>query len=398
MERGKQVRMRKTLVTVQVALGLVLITAAGLFLRTLSNLRQTETGFRTDRLVQFNLNAGLAGYDRSRAVILFRQILEDLHSLPAVSDATLGVSSILSNDTLGFGLDVEGYRPASGARASANGNAVAAGYFSALGVPIVRGRAFTDSDTEKSARVVIVNESFVKKYFPDRDPLGLKIGIGWGLGTRYDHQIVGVSRDARLANLRDEPLRSFFVPYTQWNVLSSAYFFVRTSVDPSSLYGSIREIVKRHDPDIPVVAYRALVEQIDRLLRTERLAAALSLSFGVLATGLAAIGVYGLTAFSVARRSREIAIRMSLGARRTEVLGMMLSEVAAMGAVGVVLGVVLSLGLSRYVESQLYGVAAYDSLTVATAVAVIAGVALTSAWIPARRATRIDPGLALRQE
>jgi ABC-type antimicrobial peptide transport system permease subunit len=243
-----------------------------------------------------------------------------------------------------------------------------------------------------------VSEAFVKRYLPDRNPLGLKIGLSYGLGTRYYHEIVGVSRDARFANLRDAPRRDFFVPYPQWNVLTTANFFVRTSADASAIGRSIREIVKKHDPNIPVVAYRALDEQIDQLLRPERLVAALSLSFGVLATGLAAIGVYGLTAFSVARRRREIAIRMALGARRVEILGMVLKDVAVMASLGIVVGIALTLVLFRYVESQLYGVPAHDILTIVTAISVLAAVGLTAAWIPARRATHTDPGLALHQE
>jgi predicted permease len=263
---------------------------------------------------------------------------------------------------------------------------------------LVRGRDFTPADVENSPRVAIVNEAFVNKYLPDRDPLGQKIGMGWGDPTRYVHEIVGVVKDARIANLRDEPQRNFFIPYTQWNVLTYANFVVRASGDPAFLAGSVREVVSRHDADIPVVAYRTLDEQIDRLLRPERLVASLSLAFGLLATGLAAIGLYGVTAFSVAGRTREIGIRMALGAQRAAVLGMVLRDVAFMAAAGIALGVVLSFGLGRYVESQLYGVAARDFFTVGAAAMVLATVALASGWLPARRASRISPVRALRQE
>jgi len=238
----------------------------------------------------------------------------------------------------------------------------------------------------------------MKKYFPDREPLGKKVTLSWGRAARYAYEIVGVSKDARVANLRDQPARNFFMPYTQWNVLSQTYFYVRTSGDPSALSGSIRQLVKRHDPDIPVVAYRTIDEQIDRLLRPERLVASLSLAFGLLATGLAAMGLYGVTAFSVARRTREIGIRMALGAERAAVVRMVLRDVAMMAVVGIGVGVALSLGLARYVESQLYGVPARDSLTVGVAAAVLVTVALASGWLPARRASRVNPTIALRQE
>ena len=397
-DRAGQVRLRRMLVTAQVALGLVLVSASGLFLRTLQNLRHTEPGFRTDRLIHFHLNAGVAGYDRARSEALFHQILEDLRRLPGVTGASLSIAPVLSGESIGFGLDVEGYKYGERESRRSLGNAVAPGYFSMLRMPLMRGREFTEADTANSQRVVIVNETFMKKYFPDREPLGKKVTLSWGRAARYAYEIVGVSKDARVANLRDQPARNFFMPYTQWNVLSQTYFYVRTSGDPSALSGSIRQLVKRHDPDIPVVAYRTIDEQIDRLLRPERLVASLSLAFGLLATGLAAMGLYGVTAFSVARRTREIGIRMALGAERAAVVRMVLRDVAMMAVVGIGVGVALSLGLARYVESQLYGVPARDSLTVGVAAAVLVTVALASGWLPARRASRVNPTIALRQE
>jgi predicted permease len=398
LDRRNQVRLRKALVTAQVALGFVLVAAAGLFARTLANLRQTETGFRTESLVQFNLNAGLAGYDRSRAIVLFQQILDDIRALPGVTDVTLAVAPVLTGSRIQFGVDLEGYTPAQDEFVSANGDAVAAGYFSALGLSLVQGRDFTSADAENSPRVAIVNEAFVKRYFPNRGALGQKIGLGWGGPENYFHEIVGIVTNARTANLRNEPPRNFFIPYAQWNVLTYANFLVRASADPSSLAAPVREIVRRHDADIPVVGYRTLDEQIDRLLRPERMVASLSLAFGLLAIGLAAIGLYGVTAFAVAQRTLEIGIRMALGAQRAAVLRMVLRDVAIMASAGIIVGVALSLGLARYVESQLYGVASRDPLTLGVATAVLAAVALASGWLPARRASRVDPVRALRQE
>jgi predicted permease len=265
-------------------------------------------------------------------------------------------------------------------------------------MPLVRGRDLTANDSATSLRVAVVNESFAKHFFADENPLGRKIGLGWGSGTRYFHEIVGVSKDARIANLRDEPARNFFIPYSQWNVLTYGTFYARTSGDPSALAAPIRDLVKRRDADIPVVAYRTVDEQIDQLLRPERLTASLSLAFGLLAAGLAAIGLYGVTAFSVARRTREIGIRMALGAERGTVLRMVLRDVAVMAAVGIAAGTALSLGLARYVESQLYGVAARDAFTIVAAAALLGAIALASGWLPARRASRVEPVRALRQE
>jgi len=201
-----------------------------------------------------------------------------------------------------------------------------------------------------------------------------------------------------MSNLRDQPARSFFMPYTQWDVLSSAVFYVRSSGDPAALSGSIRSMVKRFDNNLPIIQYRTVEEQIGRLLRPERMVASLSIAFGLLATGLAAIGLYGVTAFSVSRRTREIGVRMALGAQRKGIVLMVLRDVMTTAAVGIVLGAALSLLLARYIESQLYGVPARDFLTLGAAAILLAIVALAAGWLPARRASRVDPILALRQE
>jgi predicted permease len=397
-DRAGEARLRRSLVTLQVALGLVLITAAGLFLRTLSNLRNTETGFRTERLIQFYVNAGTAGYDRPRSEALFREVLNDLRGLPGVSGATLALSPVMANSRIGFSLDVEGYSHGENERSVSFANAVAPGYFKMLGTPLLRGRDFSEADGFKTQRVAIVNETFVRRYFPDRDPLGRHFKLSWGINTIYTYEIVGVSRDARLANLRDQPQQNFFMPYTQWDYLGQTFFYVRASGDTAGLGGPIREVMKRRDPNIPIVAYRTVDEQIDRLLRPERMVASLSLAFGLLATGLAAIGLYGVTAFSVARRTREIGIRMALGAARGDVLKMVLRDVALMALAGICVGIALSLGLARYIESQLYGIPARDLVTMATAAIALAVIALASGWLPARRASRVDPLVALRQD
>ena len=383
-DRRGQVWLRRTLVTAQIALGLVLVAASGLFLRTLQNLRSTDVGFRTDHLIQFHLNSGTAGYDRARSEALFHQILDELRSIPGVSSATLSVAPVLSNSMIGFGLNVEGYTHGESERNLSFANAIAPGYLTMLGTSLLRGRDFTESDTATSPRVAIVNQTFVNKYFRDREPLGRKIGLNWGAGPLYYYEIIGIAKDARMANLRERPEQNFFMPYTQWNVLSHTYFYVRTSGDPAAMAGQIRDLVKRHDPNIPIVAYRTIDQQIDRLLRSERMVASLSFAFGLLATGLAALGLYGVMAFSVARRTREIGIRMALGAQRAAILRMVLRDVAAMATVGIGVGVALSYGLARYVESQLYGVPARDLATMGAAAVILAAVALAAGWLPAQ--------------
>jgi putative ABC transport system permease protein len=209
---------------------------------------------------------------------------------------------------------------------------------------------------------------------------------------------VGISKDARLNNLRNEPPPTFYLPYTQFDVLNASFFLVRAGADPNLLRRSIEEVVRRLDPELPVIGYVTIDDQIDRLLQPERLVASLSLWFGLLATGLGAIGLYGVMVFTVARRTREIGLRMALGADRGAVLRMVVRGAAGMAAIGICLGAVLALALGRYVESQLYGVREGDLLTLGAAAAVLVAVVVVSGWLPARRASRIDPMLALRYE
>ena len=397
-DMGGQLRVRRVLVTAQLALCLVLVTASGLFGRTVYNLRHADTGFQTDRLVQFQLNTGAAGYNRQRSEVAFRQVLEAIQSLPGVDAATLAVAPVLDNALIGFSLDIESYSSRDGTGPRAAANAVAPRYFRIVGTPLVRGRDFSEADTAQSRRVAIVSEALVERYFPNLDPIGQTIGLGYGGPNRFQHEIVGISKDARLNNLRDEPTPTFYLPYMQFDVLNSSFFLVRAAADPSLLRRSIEEVVRRHDPELPVIGYVTIDEQIDRVLRPERLVASLSLSFGLLATGLGAIGLYGVMAFSVARRTREIGLRMALGADRGAVLRMVLRGAAGMAAVGICLGAVLALALGRYVESQLYGIRGGDLATLGGAAGLLLAVVLASGWLPARRASRVDPMLALRYE
>ena len=312
--------------------------------------------------------------------------------------ATLSVVPLLDNGLLGFALDVEGYSSRDGTRARAGANAVAPGYFRMVGIALMRGRDFSETDTADSPRVAIVSEAFVQRYLPKLDPIGRTITFAYGGPQRFQHKIVGVSKDARLNNLRNPPRPTFYLPYTQFDVLNASFFLVRGVTDASPLRRPIEEAVRRLDPELPVIGYVSLDEQIDRLLRPERLLASLSLWFGVLATGLGAIGLYGVTAFAVARRTREIGLRIALGADRHAVVQMILRSAASMAAIGIGLGAVLALALGRYVESQLYGIRGADPVTLAGAAGVLAAVVLASGWRTARRASSVDPMVALRYE
>jgi predicted permease len=393
-----QVRLRKILVTAQVALGLVLMAAAGLFVQTLRNLRATDAGFRTESLVQFHLYPGLNGYDRQRSQQMFDELLPALREIAGVRSASLGIASLLSGGSISFGVDVEGYQYGERENRSCISDAVAPGFFAALGIPLLRGRDFSDRDTFNSQRVMVINETMANYYFKDRDPIGRHVTISWGLGKRYPYEIVGVVKDMRSISLRDTPRRQFFMPYAQWDVLSRAFLYVRASGDPVALANSIRQTVRRHDAGIPITDYRTLDEQIGRLVRPERMVASLSAAFGILATLLAAIGLYGVMAFVVNQRTREIGIRIALGAERPRVLWLVLKDVALMTAAGAAIGLGLALVLTKYVESQLFGIQPRDAVTLIGATLVLAAVAFLAGYIPARRAASTDPIQALRYE
>jgi putative ABC transport system permease protein len=396
-EIGGQLRVRRVLVTAQLALCLVLVTASGLFGRTVYNLRHTDAGFQTDRLVQFRLNPGAAGYDRQRCEAVFGRALEAIRALPGVDAATLSVAPLLSNALIGFGLDVEGYSSPDGSRAVAGANVVAPGYFRMVGTPLVRGRDFSEADTSTSRPVAVVSERFVERYLPNVDPIGRTLTLAYGGPARFKFEIVGIAKDARLDNLRDRPIPTFYLPYTQFEVLNNSFFLVR-GADPSGLRRSIEEAVRRLDADLPIIRYVTIDEQIDRLLRPERLVASLSLSFGLLATGLGVIGLYGVMAFAVACRTREIGLRIALGADRGAVLWMVLRGAIVMAAIGIGSGAVLALALGRYIESQLYGISGGDLVTLGGAAGVLVAAVLVSGWLPARRASCVDPMRALRYE
>jgi hypothetical protein len=410
---GSGVRFRKALVVAQVTVSILLLLGAGLFIRTLRNLRFLDLGIRADKVVAFNLSPYLSGYKAPAVPALYKSLVERLAAQPGVNGVAFASVGLLEGNEWDSTVTVEGYDAKPGEQMNPYCNSVSPGYFTMMGTPIVRGREFDARDEGgtpapppgspsdgrgRGYRTVIVNESFAKHYFGDGDPVGHHIGFGGNPGTPTPIEIVGVVRDSKYTGVRDEIPRTLFFPLLGERTPSSIVVYVRTSASPSAAFGAAQRTVHDLDANLPVYNLRTLEQQIDRSLLVERFIATLSAAFGVVATLLAVIGLYGVMAFTVARRTREIGVRMALGAVRGDVIWLVMREVIVLVGAGVVLGLGSAWGLSRFVSSQLYGVTAGDPLTIAAAVLALGLVALMAGYVPARRATRVNPVLALRYE
>jgi predicted permease len=305
-------------------------------------------------------------------------------------------------------MSVEGYEPKPGESMNPFCNAVSPGYFKTMGIPLLAGRDFDDRDVryEKgdpnaqlpSYKVAIVSENYAKRYFGDRSPLGRHIGFGMNPGTKTPIEIIGVVKDAKYMGVRDEVPRTVYFAFMENDFAGGAVIYVRTSIQSEAAFGSIRQVMRQLDSNIPMYNPRTMEAQLDQSLLNDRLVATLSAAFGVLATLLAVIGLYGVMSFTVARRTREIGVRMALGAVQGDVVWLVMREVLWLVAIGVAIGLAAAFGLGRMVSSQLYGVTANDPVTIAAAVILLGGVALIAGYVPARRATRVNPVLALRYE
>ncbi len=406
---GGQKKLRKSLVVVQVTLSLLLLTGAGLFLRSLNNLSKLGPGFSAERLVGFNIDPSLSGYKLEQTKMAFRQLTDNIRTIPGVQSVGLASVRILEGNEWDSGMSVEGYNPSNpDNRAQPFMNQISPGYFATLGVPIVAGRDFTLNDSREVKHgpkdddmvpsAVIINQKFAQKYFAGRNPIGLHLGFGTDPGTPTDMEIVGVVKDIKYTSLRDEVPEQAFIPYLASPNVDSMTIYVRTTLDPNPLLNAVRSKVRELDPNIPIYSMRTTEEQISNSLSTERMIASLSTVFGFLATLLAAVGLYGVMAYSVMQRTREIGIRMALGANRKAVIWMVLGDVLQLVLIGAVLGVPAAMALAHVVKSQLYGLSAHDPATLALAVGTLALVTFAAGYIPALRASRLDPMTALRYE
>jgi predicted permease len=380
------------LVVAQVALSVVVLVGAGLLVRTLTNLRNVNPGFDTHNLLLFGINPTLAGYKIERTQTLYRELQARLASVPGVISASYSSDTLLDNGLWTSGVHIEGQPENS--TVETNMLAVGPEFFETMRLPLASGRTFSARDLQSPRAVAIINQTFAQRFLEGKNPLGIHLGGTTPSGNKVEREIVGVVADAKYDSLRKSVEPTAYVPLQE----GAAYFAIRTSTQAEALVPTVRQVVASLDENLPLFGIRTQTEIIDRSLFNERLVARLSSLFGLLALILACVGLYGLLSYEVAHRTREIGIRTALGAQRREIFRLVLTQGLTLTIVGSIVGVAAAVGVTRYLGSLLYGVAATDPVTFVTIVPILIAVAVLAGYIPSRRATRVDPIIALRYE
>ena len=393
------VRLRKAMVTVQIAFTLILVTGGVLFVRTLEGLMAKGPGFATSSLVSFGLDPRRNGYSSKETSIMIRRVYDELRASPSTQTAAVARFPLLTGGSWNNPMTIQANERTTTDR-DVNLNSISPDFFPTLGIRMVAGRNFDERDArpvgEKGARTAIVNQAFVKRYLAGRNPLGVRICQGVGPDAKPNIEIVGVVSDFSYRGLREESEQAYFSIFEGDD--AGGNFYVKVRGTPESALASIRQIVRGADPALPIMDFRTLEDQVSRSLNTERLLAALSVSFGVLAMLLSLVGLYGVMSFVVTQRTREIGIRLALGATRGSAVRLVLRDALAMMAGGTVIALAGVKALGKLVESQLFGVTATDPVTIAGATLLLTCAVLGAALIPAYRAATVDPTEALRFE
>jgi predicted permease len=396
---GGPLRFRRLSVAVQIGLSLLLLVGAGLFVRTLRNLKSLDLGFTPDHLITFKIDPKLAGYSKDQTPRLYQRVLEGVQRLPGVRSVGATNSAEINDSGNTSNITVAGYKDKPDEDMNVQHSLVTPRYFSTLNIQLLAGREIIESDNTQTAKVVVVNEKFAKYFFGSaQQAIGRNFGWGGGNGTKIDIQIVGVVKDAKHRTVRGDIDRTVFQPYLQDLGPNALTFYIRTTQPPQSAQSSIRVAMQGLDSKLVLDSFLTMEEQIDSNLGVERMIALLATAFAGLALFMAAVGLYGVLAYSTAQRTREIGVRIALGASRGSVMKMVLMEVLWLAGAGIVVSLPLTLLLTWTLRSQLYGVSSTDPWTIGVVTLVLAAVAVFSASLPARRAAKVDPMVALRYE
>lgn len=388
------VRFRAALTTAQIAFSLVLLVLAGLFTRSLMNVNSEDIGIDVDSIVSFSITPHLNAYDPQQLGTLYDRLEETLAEQPGVNAVGSSGIAILYDFSLGGSMTVEGFEPTPGADTSVAFSMVGTGFFDALGVPLLAGRGFTDQDGADSPPIVIVNESFARKFNLD-DPIGRRVGNA----GNYPFEIVGLVADSKHASVKGETPALIYLPRRQAaGAIQAMWYYVRADIDPDALLTMIPRVVAEIDPDVPVAVIETLRDRVQQNVYIDRMLSMLSVGFAVLATLLAGIGLYGVLAYNITQRTRELGLRLALGAAPAKLKSMVLKQVALMAAIGGAIGLIAALVLGRLAETLLFDLSGWDPAVIVIATAVVAAVVLAGSWLPARRASGIAPMQALRYE
>jgi predicted permease len=386
---------RTTLAVAQIAISMALLIAAGLFVKSLANVSRVDLGLKTENIVMFAVSPELNAYSQERAQALFARMEDTFGALPGVTGVTSGVVPLVGGSNWGTDVAVQGFQRGPDIDSNARFNMIGPDYFKILGVPMLGGREFTGKDLMNGPKVAIVNESFVKKFKLGNDPVGKMMSDS---GEKLDTQIVGLVKDAKYSEVKAQVPALFFVPYKQTDRIREITFYVKTAGDPQQLMAQVPGVMRGLDPNLPVEDLRTLEQQVQQNVFLDRFISIMSTSFAGLATLLAAVGLYGVLAYTVSQRTREIGLRMALGAAPARVRIMILRQVGIMTVIGGGIGLLMALWIGRSAEEILFQMKGRDPFVFAAATATLTLVALAAGLIPAHRASKVDPMTALRYE
>jgi len=390
-------RFRTSLAVAQIALSTTLLVSAGLFLKSLVNVSRVDLGIRIDSVATFSVSPLRIGYDTLRAKLLYTRIEEELRALPGVTGVTSSMVPLLSGDSWGNDVRVQGFECLPDTDCNSRYNAAGAGYFAMFGTPLLAGREFQASDQYGAAKVAVVNLAFAEKFGLGREAVGKFMGRSGG-NDSLGIQIVGLAPNVAYNDAKRAPQAVFYLPWMQQGVVGQMYFYARTRLPSDQLIAAIPQMMKRIEPTLPVQDLKTMPQQLRENVFLDRMISILSAAFALLATLLAAVGLYGVLAYSVSQRTREIGVRMALGADSGRVQRMVLRQVGAMVGVGAAVGALGAFGLGRAARSLLYGLEGHDPVVFVSAVLLLAAVAFGAGWLPARRASRTQPMMALRYD